>query len=79
VDAEIRLMGRDGTNIGFHPISIRYLLESDQLVIDIAGIDHTLLLSLGELELSKLTKATMDGKIALHKARDRVKRDRSPA
>lgn len=76
MDAEITLVGRDGTNVSFHPISIRYLLERDNLIIDIGGIDHTLILQLGELELSKLTKAAMDGRNTLHKTRERLKRQR---
>lgn len=76
MDAEITLVGRDGTSVSFHPISIRYVQESDRLLIDISGIDHTLLMSLGELELSKLTKASMDAHHQLHRLSERHKRDR---
>lgn len=77
MEAAITLMGRDGTCTSFHPISIRYLIEKDAVIIDIAGVDHTLLLQLGELELSKLSKAALDGKASLHKRRERQTKDRS--
>lgn len=79
MDAAITLVGRDGTSVSFHPISIRYVEERDRLIIDLSGIDHTLIMELGELELMKLTTASMNAKQALHRRAERVKKSRGIA